>query len=1045
MNSRPDTSPAAAVGGTQPADPLMQIAPRLDADLAAVLLARIASSAAASPAPSPSTGSRPRADASTLAELLRFVEAGHHGVVTVLRRLVPDLASIAPASPRELARLMQGSDPCGPVAFDEALRAVLNAAARRGGTDGFLRWRVAPPLGATRAHWYRLLESAIGSAVPGQAHAVSTLARSLALQLADPSRDRPVVAFLSGPLGGGARQAASAVACVLAAQGWGRLDLEMSQIRCEEEASEIDGSQPYWKGARPGKVTSAVYRRPKTVVVLHDIDHTLPKVHESLVPALRDGRLVDNFGLGPLTDEQRRESNGRDSTGVDMREAVLLFTASHGHDLWNHADLGDMLDAAGAGDGRDVRDTVFAAMRTGTRVYRGREMAMFDHALLVQLEPHIVLFKPLRWAAMQHAAGAALTQACAAASRRLACTIEIDSAAREALATAYLAMLGARANLDRITPDEVAGEMLAPLDDALVDATLGRAGTPPALAQCERVTLTMPEPDRATMAELLAPFAAEPQRQLARRRLALRLTPRLEVVPDLGRDEDPIATPHRPVAPPGVSAVEAVVHARLAFAEPRLVQVRAVDDYLGDTALAAFVPDLGFDDIAGQTEAKQHLRRIIELYARADRLHAEGHMLPRGAVLCGPAGTGKTMLAQAMASEAAMSFVPTNGTELMDPARIRRVFDLARRSAPSIVFIDEIDTLGTRGKQSMVHDAAINALLAAMQGFDQRAPVFVLAATNREQALDPALVRPGRLERLIRVGSLDRQGRELLVDQLLAVLPDAERDAPDSRDRLLAFSHGMTGAELSAVVRDCRLEEAMARGAVDAPRRARLDDVLERLTASKYGEKLDKTRRDHLRERVAYHEAGHAVLHALWFPQLAIEQVTITARASSEGFMAINAEESGGIVETAQAVQRYIGVLLGGRLAELRRYGPALGASSGGADDLRRARTAAFVAVAHRGMDPEIGLLSLAATDDEDRALMPEALKHQVFERVGCWIEESRREAAATIDAYWPVVDALARDLVRFEYVAGSHVQALLGRHAPQLLPSAPPALAATA
>jgi len=177
---------------------------------------------------------------------------------------------------------------------------------------------------------------------------------------------------------------------------------------------------------------------------------------------------------------------------------------------------------------------------------------------------------------------------------------------------------------------------------------------------------------------------------------------------------------------------------------------------------------------------------------------------------------------------------------------------------------------------------------------------------------------------------------------------------------------------------------------------------------------------------VATHEAGHGVLHELWFADRPIEQVTITPRGDSEGFMAIDTEAADDRGRTAEHLRHEIGVLLGGRLAEVLAFGPQQGASVGASDDLRRARNLAFMAVAHMGLDAEMGLLSLRQTDDEDRALMPEALKQQVWQRVRCWLDEAEALARAALQAHWPVVQALADELLAADHVPGTRVTELV-------------------
>ncbi len=935
-----------------------------------------------------------------LRELLRYVAPENDDVAHVFARAFGnDLLTGEPATPQALKRLLAGDAPPPPhdSAIDPAVLGALRTAARRG-THAFLQWRVVLSATSQRAQWFRVLHDAITTAAPGQDQAARALAQSLALQLLDPTRKKPVVAFLSGAQGSGTRQAAQAILRVLAAHGFGTLEVEMQQLRHEGEAAEIDGQQPYWSGSRPGKVTGAIHAKPRTAVVFHDTDLTLSRVQACVLPAIDDGVLTDNYGLDGERADLMRESSGRKPTPVDCRAAVFVFTASHGHDeLWRNPDLAEMVDAGDEDAQREVRESILASLRAGTRIHRNEELPVFEGRLLSRLEQYMVVFRPLRWAALHARAVTAITQACAEASQRLGVQVDVDPDAAPDLAAVFLASLGGRASLDRLTAHELHGAFIAPLEQALIDEELAAQADSRDAVEPGHVLLTMPATARESARALLAHAMPEPQTHLLRRRLAMRVTAQLE------RD---------------------ALCWRIVFDDPRLVRVRQTADYTGQDALLPFVPDVSFDDVAGQDEAKRHLRRIVELYARADVLTARGLELPRGTVLYGPPGTGKTMLAQAFAAEAEMAFVPTSGTELLDPSRTRKIFELARANAPAIIFIDEADSLGKRGRHSNLHDAAITQLLTRIQGFDQRAPVFVLAATNRLDDLDAALTRPGRLERPIKVGLLDRQGREPMIDRLMALMPDAERIKPEARERLLAFSHRLSGAELSQVLRDARLKVEL-----DASATITLDALLEELAAQKYGTKLDAGRRRVERDRVAIHEAGHAVLHAVFFPAMPIEQVTIGARAHAEGFMALNAEDAPAVAETPRSVRRFIAVLLAGRLAEVRRYGSEQGVSSGCASDFAQARIAAFKAVVHHGLDDEIDVLSLIGADDEDRSLLPDSLKQRVWDRIGVWLDEGKGLAIETLDEHWAAVQALADELLQREAVPGSRVQAIVERH----------------
>ncbi len=515
-----------------------------------------------------------------------------------------------------------------------------------------------PRTRSERSRWYRRLLATLREAVPGQPDAARTLAGTLALQLGDPTRRTPACVLLSGPLGSGTRQAAAAVVKALTAHGWGSVELELSQIRFDAEASDIDGSKPYWKGARPGRLTAAVHGRPTTVAVLHDIDRTFGGAQRSLLPAVRDGVLVDNYGLPAFGKPMLIDPAGDEPTRVDMSRCVLLFSASHGHDVWSHPDLSELMDRDGE-DLNGVRGLVLHALRHDHRTRNGSEQQVLDAGLLDCLESRVVLFKPARWATLRHQAVAAVREACRACGQRLGTLVDVDAHTADALGEAFLASLGGRASFDRVTASEVETMLLSPLTRGLLDRAEGvgddaHTDTDDDDATPQRVRLHMSNDTMHELRELIAPHLPEPQTSLQRRRLTLKLSTTLEATgSDLGQRSG-----------------EWTLH----FDRPRLVQALIAEDYVGDTSLSAAVPNVRFDDVAGQDDAKRHLREVIRLYASADALRARGVDLPRGAVLHGPPGTGKTLLAQAMAAEAGMAFIATSGTEMLQRrARASRV------------------------------------------------------------------------------------------------------------------------------------------------------------------------------------------------------------------------------------------------------------------------------------------------------------------------------------------------------------------------------------
>jgi cell division protease FtsH len=935
-----------------------------------------------------------------LCAALAYTQPADPDIERSMARLLKGRTLPSPATAQQrralcLQRPLQTPLPC-----DSALDAYLLMASRRY-PQGFLAWRDGQPLAST--NWFETLYSALVAQLPGQQEAAEALARHLALQLDEPDRPGAAHVLLIGPAGSGCRQAARAVARALSTwAGYGEFEFDMGLIRSAGEVTELDGGNPQWSGARPGRLTSALHKLPRTVVVLHDVDQAVADAQRPLLSALQQGDMEDQYGLddnGP-----RRPGEGRQPTTVDMSQAIFITTASSGQDFWQHPDMAEMLDSQNL-DWREAHHCALLGLRHAEREYRGEKIPALHPHVLDVLEPHAVVFRPLSWAHLRSGAEQAVLEACRKAATKLRIPVLVEPGKLGGLsdvALTWLAGLGHRVGLEQLSPARAELTLLTTLAQAVIAAQ-------PEGQHPEQARIQLASSETETLHSLMAAMGPEPQRQMARRRCHLRFDVQVQAVPP---------------------STTQPAHWLIELKGLRWQKVRDHADYTGATALSAVVPEVSFDEVAGHDAVKAELRNIIKLYNRADELRQRGLVLPRGAVLHGPPGTGKTLLAQATAAAADMAFVSTTGADLLNPETVKQVFRLAQRNAPAMVFIDEIDVLGKRGRGSSVVDAAVNRLLTFIQGFDQRAPVFVLAATNRLHLLDDALLRPGRLDKKLYVGALDRAGREPLLRRLITHLHPEARDEA-SLQRLLSFSEGMTGADLGEVLRHVGLHELNAHPATGGTASMSLAQALELIISRRLGEKSQQQCDPAFRELIAHHEAGHAVALAALRPELKIQQVSIVGREQLQGHMSINAEDRLQREATAASRLKEMAVLLAGREAERLRY-PAEGPSEGGAQDLVQARVIAFMSVAHRGLDegPEgfAGFTVLSA-DDEDRSLWPESLKQHLWGRVRLWMQRAQDMAQQTLRDHWPAVQQVTQELLAHDVLPGERIQAILALH----------------
>ncbi|HKD30525.1 MAG TPA: ATP-dependent zinc metalloprotease FtsH [Xanthobacteraceae bacterium] len=364
-----------------------------------------------------------------------------------------------------------------------------------------------------------------------------------------------------------------------------------------------------------------------------------------------------------------------------------------------------------------------------------------------------------------------------------------------------------------------------------------------------------------------------------------------------------------------------------------------------------------FDDVAGVDEAKDELREIVEFLKNPQVYGRLGGRMPKGVLLVGPPGTGKTLLAKAVAGQAKVPFFSISGSEFVEmfvgvgAARVRDLFEQARSKAPAIIFIDELDALGrARGLGPFAggHDEkeqTLNQLLVDMDGFDSRTGLVILAATNRPEILDPALLRAGRFDRQVLVDRPDKKGR---VDIIHVHLKQTKLAADVDTEKVAALTPGFTGADLANLVNEAALL-ATRRGA-DAVTMADFSNAVERIVAGL--EKRNRLLNPQEREIVAYHEMGHALVGVSLPGSDAIHKVSIIPRGIGALGYTIQRPTEDRFVMTREELENKMAVLLGGRASEQVVFGHL---STGAADDLRRVTDIARSMVTKYGMSERLG------------------------------------------------------------------------------------------
>ncbi|HEX9155716.1 MAG TPA: ATP-dependent zinc metalloprotease FtsH [Nitrospira sp.] len=393
-----------------------------------------------------------------------------------------------------------------------------------------------------------------------------------------------------------------------------------------------------------------------------------------------------------------------------------------------------------------------------------------------------------------------------------------------------------------------------------------------------------------------------------------------------------------------------------------------------------------FADVAGVDEAKEELREVIEFLRTPEKFTKLGGKIPKGILLVGPPGTGKTLLARAVAGEAGVTFFSISGSEFVEmfvgvgAARVRDLFEQAKLKAPCIIFIDELDALGkARGMGPMAHEEreqTLNQLLVEMDGFDPRIGVILMAATNRPEILDPALLRAGRFDRHVLVDRPDKIGRLAILRvhaKQVALGPDADLE------NIAAMTPGFSGADLANVINEAALL-AVRRGK-DQVGISELQEAVERVIAGL--EKKNRVLNKMEKERVAYHETGHALVAMSLPGSDQVQKISIIPRGIAALGYTLQLPTEDRFLMTKSELENTVAVLLGGRIAEELIFGEA---STGAQNDLVKATDIAKSMVKAYGMSEKLGTITL------ERERQPQFVQIQMAQEKGDYSEETARE-----------------------------------------------------
>ncbi len=440
-------------------------------------------------------------------------------------------------------------------------------------------------------------------------------------------------------------------------------------------------------------------------------------------------------------------------------------------------------------------------------------------------------------------------------------------------------------------------------------------------------------------------------------------------------------------------------------------------------------PQVSFSDVAGVEEAKEELQEVVEFLKFPERFLALGAKIPKGVLLVGPPGTGKTLMARAVAGEAGVPFFNISGSEFVEmfvgvgASRVRDLFDQAKRNAPCIVFVDEIDAVGRHrgaglGGGHDEREQTLNQILVEMDGFDTGTNVIVMAATNRPDILDPALLRPGRFDRRVILDNPDLRGRT----EILKVHANGKPlDEDVDLERVARQTVGFSGADLANLVNEAAILAARRTKKLIGPEE--FSESIDRVTAGP--ERRSRVISEHEKEVTAYHEAGHALVAHVLPDADPVAKVTIIARGQAGGYTKTVPEEDRNLI-TSDQLEARLAMAMGGRAAEELVFGEV---TTGASNDLEQATNIARTMVTRFGMSKKLGPRTFGKRDElvflgreiSEQRDYSDSVAEQIDDEVQSLIGRAYDTAMRLLKEYRPNLDRVSEYLLENETIEGEN------------------------
>jgi ATP-dependent metalloprotease FtsH len=747
---------------------------------------------------------------------------------------------------------------------------------------------------------------------------------------------------------------------------------DMAQFTRHDDGMILYGSDFKFSNSKPGFLTDFVLKNPKSIIVFDEIEKANNTIQNALLSIFNNGKMNDKCGWIVIDgeyvpfdgDKSKRNENYPaypDVTEVDFSETILIFTSNVGKELYNSKFFWEIVKD----DYNRAEHMIIEALQKETKLSENNQPvpAITPPFLSRLTSGEILLFKKLDFNSLLKIVKDVFDEY----KKLVAKNYKIKIAGLNKFIYSILLLSYApRIDIRRLK-SKVGAEFFDLVSDYIVENDLD-------IETKRKVAVEVDKKVKEFFNEEIKPLLKEDiVRYMFRKNLTLKIEKKLEY-----KDNVFIYK----------------------ITDVYFEKVANISD-IGEDGILFDVPDVSFDDIAGHDKVKRRLREIVKLLKNPKALAKLGVDLPKGMLLYGPPGTGKTMLAKALANEANLPFLATTGTDLLNANKLERIFETAKEYAPSIIFVDEFDSVGRRDTNDGT-EFIINKLLAKLNGFRDDEDIFVIAATNFPERIDPAILRSGRIDLLFEVKALDKKARRYFIEK---TINHYKTKGKFDIDKLVIYTTGMNGADLEKVKREAGLEMIRSsREFLDEPL------LIEMINTIKYGEKIEDIDISKTLEATAIHEAGHAVITKILRPELKIEQITITPRNKALGFVAYNDEDNYKNL-SKEDIKKQLQILLAGRFAQIKKYGTE-GIDSGARNDLEKATRLAYMAIAELGMDEELGNVNLESLIEHKLNI-----DDKIRDRVLAWLKEAEKSVAKLIDKNFDKIKKVAARLLEEETI----------------------------